>query len=114
MDLRHQMDKIKKTSIKILRIWTENEQIHENYKENLRFLNKNKMENLVFQLSSCYNTEATGVGGLNLRPRDPSQLHQLCMELREGASGRKLARWAEPWQEEDLCGERVSEPLPEV
>ena len=58
--------------------------------------------------------EATGAGGLNLRPRDPSLSYTDSVELSEGASGRKLARSAEPRQEEDLCGERVSEPLPEV
>ena len=58
--------------------------------------------------------EATGEGGLNLRPRDTSLNCTTSVELREAASGRKLARWAEPRQEKDLCEGRVDVSLPEV
>ena len=51
---------------------------------------------------------------VNLGPGDPSLVYTILLELRVGASGRKPARRAEPWQEEDLCGDRVSVPLPEV
>ena len=67
------------------------------------------------QAPICVITRGNRRRGFEPTPERPeSQLHQLCMEQREAASGRKLARWAEPWQEDHLCGERVDEPLPEV
>ena len=44
--------------------------------------------------------------GVNLGPRDPSLNYTDSVELREGASGRKLARWAAPPQKKRICVKR--------
>ena len=39
-------------------------------------------------------------------PRDKGLNYTDSVELREGASGRKLARWAEPRQQKRICVKR--------